>query len=273
MDKNTETQELAKHPMFKQDFTFLIKVDLSRIENPKLSNAMFSCLPNLIHIKLGKGGEIPVGLCQNCRALKTCDLGEVLSIGENAFLGCRSLTKVLIPASVTVIKNGAFYYCTNLNTVQFAEGSRRLAIEEHVFAGCERLTWIELPQRLMKASHDMFTLSGLRALVTPFQVSLTGMTYRIHTFHVTPNNSFSQPFTLNRLKLSYAAMELKIHYSNVSLTKVLPHEHERIYRVLFLIMERQRNTHSCVAALNYDVLCMIGSFLRHSLVSEAVLLT
>jgi hypothetical protein len=43
----------------------------------------------------------------------------VTSIGYQAFYGCDSLTKVIIPASVTSIEEEAFSYCDKLRTIRY----------------------------------------------------------------------------------------------------------------------------------------------------------
>ena len=43
--------------------------------------------------------------------------GENYQIGESAFSGCRSLTSITIPESVTGVESNAFYGCENLKTV------------------------------------------------------------------------------------------------------------------------------------------------------------
>ena len=46
---------------------------------------------------------------------------EVLRIGDIAFEGCKSLTSVTIPNSVTSIGDGAFYDCTGLTSVHISD--------------------------------------------------------------------------------------------------------------------------------------------------------
>jgi hypothetical protein len=43
----------------------------------------------------------------------------IISIGDNAFSGCASLTSITIPSSVLTIGSAAFWICTNLTTIYF----------------------------------------------------------------------------------------------------------------------------------------------------------
>jgi hypothetical protein len=61
----------------------------------------------------------------------------VISIGNNAFLNCGSLTSVTIPNSVTNLGGEAFYACLNLTSVTFQGNAPGLGISvfDHVAAG------------------------------------------------------------------------------------------------------------------------------------------
>lgn len=45
----------------------------------------------------------------------------IVSIGEDAFFGCKSLKKMTIPNSVCSIGNRAFGFCDNLKNVVFSD--------------------------------------------------------------------------------------------------------------------------------------------------------
>ncbi|MBR2968173.1 MAG: leucine-rich repeat protein [Clostridia bacterium] len=78
----------------------------------------------------------------------------------NVFAGTR-ISEVVIPASVTAIRNGAFEGCTSLRTVTFEDGTAPITIDAAAFKGCTALTSITLPAR--------FTLSGGVALYRVFE--------------------------------------------------------------------------------------------------------
>ena len=77
-------------------------------------------------------------------------------IGTFAFADHNELREICIPASVTVIRGGAFYQCKNLRKVTFAKGSKCKKIESYsdkrdaygCFSYCRKLAKIDLPKSL-----------------------------------------------------------------------------------------------------------------------------
>lgn len=67
------------------------------------------------------------------------------TIGEYALRDCVSLQSLSLPAYVTDIDTGAFYGCTSLQSVTFAENSRLANIGENAFMLCTALTAIDIP--------------------------------------------------------------------------------------------------------------------------------
>ena len=63
-----------------------------------------------------------------CTSLQTVILNEgIEEISEYCFYGCRALTKIEIPGSVTCIERYAFGYCTSLQTVILNEGIEEIS--------------------------------------------------------------------------------------------------------------------------------------------------
>lgn len=68
--------------------------------------------------------------------------GSVTSIGESAFIYCKSLTSIDIPNSVTSVCGYAFYYCRGLTSINIPASVT--SIGNYAFAGCEKLTSISV---------------------------------------------------------------------------------------------------------------------------------
>ena len=90
-----------------------------------------------------------------CTKLETISFGEnIKTIGEQAFQGCSSLTKVTIPDSVTSIGEEAFYECTKLETISFGENIE--TIGRWAFTGCSALTNVTIPEKVTTIEPDTF---------------------------------------------------------------------------------------------------------------------
>ena len=71
----------------------------------------------------------------------TAGSNKITSIGENAFKGNASVTKIVIPSGCTSIGKDAFAGCTSLTEVVFEEPvANNLAIAEGAFNGCSKLS-------------------------------------------------------------------------------------------------------------------------------------
>jgi len=79
----------------------------------------------------------------------------VVAIANEAF-SQRDVRSVVIPASVTEIGNAAFYCCTNLKSVTFADGSELEKISSSAFSLCSSLKEIVLPASLVELDSRAF---------------------------------------------------------------------------------------------------------------------
>lgn len=86
-------------------------------------------------------------------------------IGEGAFRDCTSLQTILLPDSLLIIAEEAFYGCTalsNLNGLELPSGL--YAVGDRAFAGCRSLYDLDLPSSLRFVGDGAFAASGLTDL-------------------------------------------------------------------------------------------------------------
>ena len=86
----------------------------------------------------------------------------VSTIGKGAFGGCRSITKVVIPDSVTEIECRAFIECTSLVEIDIPNSVR--AIGELTFQGCKSLTKVAVPEHIENI--EKYTFDGCTSLTS-----------------------------------------------------------------------------------------------------------
>ena len=79
---------------------------------------------------------------------------SVISIREDAFRYCDSLTSITIPNSVTSIGDWAFRYCYSLESVTIDNGVT--SIENGAFYSCDSLTSITIPDSVTSIGNEAF---------------------------------------------------------------------------------------------------------------------
>lgn len=88
----------------------------------------------------------------------------VVSIGEEAFMGCEDLTSVVLPESVVFIRDRAFCDCFSLSSINLP--SSLLEIGDNAFEFCYIET-INLPESLTYIGTEAFKFGSLKEVVLP----------------------------------------------------------------------------------------------------------
>ncbi len=114
----------------------------------------------------------------------------VVGIGKSAFVHCRSLTAVTVPATVTYIDNAAFQKCRSLTTVNLPDAIT--SIGDEAFEECSSLTELTLPRSVKKIGIEAF--EDCEAMKALYVNSPEPPTVAASAFPLNDNNKV--PFTL-----------------------------------------------------------------------------
>lgn len=97
----------------------------------------------------------------------------ILTIGDYAFSGCKSLMSITIPDSVWVIRQNAFMNCSNLTDIEIP--SKVAVIGKAAFANCKAITSITIPNRIASIADMTFLgCSGVESITIPDGVTSIG---------------------------------------------------------------------------------------------------
>lgn len=101
------------------------------------------------------------GAFYGCKSLKHISLpGTLKSIGEYAFRSCKALTDIVLPGSLTTVGKGAFAG-SNITDITLPEGITSIPAE--AFKNCKCLSKIVFPNSLKSVGKEAF--SGCRSVV------------------------------------------------------------------------------------------------------------
>ena len=109
-----------------------------------------------------------------CRSLTSLVIPDsVTNIGDYAFWGCSDLADIVIPDGVTSIGDYAFEGCESLRSVVIPDGVT--SIGDYVFSGCRSLTDIVIPNSVTSIRDGaFFGCSDLADIVIPDGITSIG---------------------------------------------------------------------------------------------------
>ena len=108
---------------------------------------------------------------KGCNKLTEVDLGNVTEVRSGAFMYCTSLTRILMPSTLTKIGVCAFDGCKMLENVELPEGLKE--IENSAFA-CTQLRHINFPSSLLFISTTAFEKCPLKEVIFPERLEVIG---------------------------------------------------------------------------------------------------
>ena len=131
-----------------------------------------------------------------CRSLKSINIPEsVQKIGLRAFLGCSSLKSMKLPIGITEIKSGLLSGCTNLTSIDIPYTTEEIG--HNAFSKCTSLKSIELPYSLNNMGISVFYgCTALTSVTIPKNIRYISD----YTFYgCTSLTSVEMPLTVTRI--------------------------------------------------------------------------
>ena len=109
-----------------------------------------------------------------CKSLSSIVIPDsVTSISDCAFANCKSLSSIVIPNSVIHIGNRAFWYCESLKSIVIPTGVT--SIGDYFFFGCKSLSSIVIPNSVTRIGDCAFVgCKSLSSIVIPNSVTHIG---------------------------------------------------------------------------------------------------
>ena len=99
--------------------------------------------------------------------------GDVTSVGDDAFNGCKKLLSITIPDSVTTIGGVAFYGCSNLTSITIPDSVTTIGYM--AFAYCRSLTSVTIPDSVTTiGNYAFYNCSSLTSVTIPDSVTTIG---------------------------------------------------------------------------------------------------
>ncbi|CDB83286.1 putative uncharacterized protein [Bacteroides clarus CAG:160] len=121
----------------------------------------------------------------------------ITGLDEQALMGCRTLTNVILPSTVQTLGEGAFAICTTLASIELPEGITELPVG--CFGYCPKLATVTIPSTVKSIGKMAFQgCSALTGLTLPEGLETIGE----YAFFECSNSAFTSitiPSTVQRI--------------------------------------------------------------------------
>ena len=160
---NKKIRNILKE-LFKSDSNIYtdIKNGIDKLEESelvKLINDIFT--KNVVNLSSDKIKKINLSMKNACPSLRTVNLPNVTSIGNQVFESCNSLTSIDLP-NVTSIGNYTFDSCTKLTSIDLPNVT---SIGNNAFSNCTNLTSIDLPNVISIGNYTFNGCTNLTKII------------------------------------------------------------------------------------------------------------
>lgn len=113
---------------------------------------------------------------------------KVVSIGDQSFRECLSISKVTIPSEVTNIGTAAFHSCYNLTSLIIL--SETISIGDYAFCGCENLAEIIMGSNITDiGAFAFYNCKKLKSIIFPESIKIDKVGYQAFTHYLEGNAS------------------------------------------------------------------------------------
>lgn len=122
-----------------------------------------SGIKDISYSKMSKNYQL--SQCYNIKRIIIPEDGVTTKIPSNSYSWCRSLTKIIIPNTITEIESSAFTSCCLLESIKLPNALTKLG--SSVFSSCVSLSSINLPNTLTSIGQGCFAQTSLGNITLP----------------------------------------------------------------------------------------------------------
>ena len=191
-------------------------IDTNAIGNSTAANACSNLKWINVPKSLSSLGDYAFANCTNLQNLSLYNQEFLISIGQNAFDQCRSLTDIYLNDKVQSIGNYAFQGCQSLANVRLP--NTLTSIPNFLFASCTSLKYLVLPYSVSSIGEQAFdTCSSLSSINMPLNLRSFGKKVFNNGANALNNLVFLNNGTANQIQFDETAF---LNLRNTNFTNI-----------------------------------------------------